>query len=254
MMRMGGKAIILNQPLRAPDAGRAAGETSTPSTLSIPMFPFSRDFISFAVACGAIRFGEFRTKAGRLSPYFFNTGVFDDGARLHSLTQFYAKAIVASGVPFDMLFGAAYKGIPLAAGTAMALADLGCNVPFCFNRKEAKDHGEGGTIVGAPLRGRVFIVDDVISAGTSVRESIALIRDAGAEPCGVIVSIDRMERGTGTLSATQEVTLNFGIPVISIASLDDLIEFVRTQQSLEHYLHSIARYREQYGVTSNEGS
>jgi len=218
------------------------------------MFPFSRDFIAFAVACGAIQFGEFRTKAGRLSPYFFNSGIFDNGERLHKLGQFYAKAIVASGIRFDMLFGAAYKGIPLVAGTAIALAEAGCNVPFCFNRKEAKDHGEGGKTVGAPLRHRVLIVDDVISAGTSVRESVALIRGAAAEPCGVIVSIDRMERGTGLLSATQEVTKRFGIPVTSIATLDDLIAFLQTQEDLEQYLHSIARYREQHGVTGNEGS
>lgn len=218
------------------------------------MSALSREFIAFAVACEAIRFGAFRTKAGRLSPYFFNTGVFADGQRLRALAQFYAKAIVASGLPFDMLFGAAYKGIPLVAGTAIALAELERNVPFCFNRKEAKDHGEGGLTVGAALAGRVLIVDDVISAGTSVRESIALIRAAGAAPCGVVVSLDRMERGTGALSATQEVTASFGIPVISIASLDDLIGFVRAQQNLEQYLHSIARYREQYGVGGDEGS
>jgi orotate phosphoribosyltransferase len=218
------------------------------------MSAFSREFIAFAVACNAIRFGAFRTKAGRLSPYFFNTGAFNDGERLRTLAQFYAKAIVASGLPFDMLFGAAYKGIPLVAGTAMALADAGRNMPFCFNRKEAKDHGEGGLTVGAPLAGRVLIVDDVVSAGTSIRESIALIRQAGAEPCAVIVSIDRMERGTGPLSAIQEVTQSFGIPVISIANLDDLIGFVRMQQDLEQYLHSIARYREQYGVSGDEGS
>jgi orotate phosphoribosyltransferase len=214
----------------------------------------SREFIAFAVACEAIRFGTFRTKAGRDSPYFFNTGVFDDGERLSVLAQFYAKAILASGLPFDMLFGAAYKGIPLVAGAAIALSQAGRNVPFCFNRKEAKDHGEGGLIVGAPLAGRVLIVDDVISAGTSVRESIALIRHSGAAPCGVIVSLDRMERGTGARSATQEVTSCFGIPVIAIASLDDLVSFVRTQQNLERYLHSIARYREQYGVSGDEES
>lgn len=218
------------------------------------MSALSREFIAFAVACNAIRFGTFRTKAGRLSPYFFDTGVFNDGERLRTLAQFYAKAIAASGLPFDMLFGAAYKGIPLVAGTAMALADAGRNIPFCFNRKEAKDHGEGGLTVGAPLAGRVLIVDDVVSAGTSIRESIALIRQAGAKPCAVIVSIDRMERGTGPLSAIQEVTQSFGIPVISIVNLDDLIGFVRTQQDLEQYLHSIARYREQYGVSKDEGS
>ena len=238
------------------------------------MSALSREFIAFAVACEAIRFGSFRTKAGRESPYFFNTGVFDEGERLYTLAQFYAKAIVASGLPFDMLFGAAYKGIPLVAGVAIALAARGRrsagmhsvprsrsraglgphNVPFCFNRKEAKDHGEGGLTVGAPLAGRVLIVDDVISAGTSVRESIDLIRHAHAEPCGVVVSLDRMERGTGELSAIQEITRSFDIPAITIANLDDLIRFVRTQQNLEQYLHPIARYREQYGVGGDEGS
>ena len=218
------------------------------------MSDLSHEFVAFAVACEAIRFGAFLTKAGRQSPYFFNSGVFDDGERLHALAQFYAKAILASRLPFDMLFGAAYKGIPLVAGTAIALAELERNVPFCFNRKEAKDHGEGGLTVGAPLAGRVLIVDDVISAGTSVRESIALIRAAGAEPCGVVVSLDRMERGTGALSATQEVKASFGIPVIAIATLDDLIGFVLTQQNLEQYLHFIVRYRKQYGVGGDEGS
>lgn len=218
------------------------------------MSALSQEFITFAVACEAIRFGSFQTKAGRESPYFLNTGVFDDGKRLRALAQFYAKAILASALPFDMLFGAAYKGIPLVAATAMALADAGRNSPFSFNRKEAKDHGEGGLTVGAPLAGRILIVDDVISAGTSVRESIALIRAAGAAPCGVIVSIDRMERGSGVLSATQEVVRNFGIPVISIANLNDLIGFVRSRPDLEQYLHSIARYREQYGVSGDEES
>lgn len=218
------------------------------------MSALSREFIAFAVACEAIRFGSFRTKAGRESPYFLNTGVFDDGERLYTLAQFYAKAIVASGLPFDMLFGAAYKGIPLVAGVAIALAAGGRNVPFCFNRKEAKDHGEGGLTVGAPLAGRVLIVDDVISAGTSVRAAIDLIRRAHAEPCGLVVSLDRMERGTGELSAIQEVTRSFDMPAIAIANLDDLIRFVRSQQSLEQYLHPIARYREQYGVGGDEGS
>lgn len=218
------------------------------------MSALSREFIAFAVACEAIRFGSFRTKVGRESPYFLNTGVFDDGERLYTLAQFYAKAIVASGLPFDMLFGAAYKGIPLVAGVAIALAAGGRNVPFCFNRKEAKDHGEGGLTVGAPLAGRVLIVDDVISAGTSVRTAIDLIRRAHAEPCGLVVSLDRMERGTGELSAIQEVTRSFDMPAIAIANLDDLIRFVRTQQNLEQYLHPIARYREQYGVGGDEGS
>lgn len=215
------------------------------------MSELSRDFIAFAVSCEAIRFGECKTKAGRLSPYFFNTGLFNDGERLGRLGQFYAKAIIAADIPFDMIFGAAYKGIPLAAATAMELARLGRNVPFCFNRKEPKDHGEGGTVIGAQLSGRVLIVDDVISAGTSVRESISLIRENRAEPCGVVVSLDRMERGTDSLSATQEVAQSCRIPVISIADLDDLMDFVRLQHDLAQYLPAIARYREQYGVRGN---
>jgi orotate phosphoribosyltransferase len=219
----------------------------TPASMSA----LSREFIAFAVACEAIRFGEFKTKAGRLSPYFLNTGQFNNGERIRKLAQFYAKAIVDSGLPFDMLFGAAYKGIPLVVGSAMGLAEAGRNVPFCFNRKEAKDHGEGGSTVGAPLVGKVLIVDDVISAGTAIRESVELIRSAGATPCGVVVSVDRMERGSGLLSATQEVAQSFGMPVVSIANLDDLIEFVRAQQSLAQYLRPINRYREQYGAKSN---
>src|SRR4030067_326028 len=191
--------------------------------MSITMFNFRQDCIRFAVQQEVLRFGEFQTKAGRLSPYFFNAGLFNDGASLRSLSQFYAQAILASEVPFDMLFGPAYKGIPLAAGTAIALAEQGRNVPYCYNRKEAKDHGEGGTTVGAKLHGRVLIVDDVISAGTSVRESVELIRAAGAQPCGVAIALDRMERGQGELSAVQAVQRTFGIPVVSIATLDDLL-------------------------------
>ncbi|MGA8863139.1 MAG: orotate phosphoribosyltransferase, partial [Gallionella sp.] len=190
---------------------------------------FRLDFIRFAVRQQVLCFGEFKTKAGRLSPYFFNAGLFNDGASLRNLSQFYAQAILASGVPFDMLFGPAYKGIPLAAGTAIALAEQGSNVPFSYNRKEAKDHGEGGTTVGAKLQGRVLIVDDVISAGTSVRESIELIRAAGASPCGVVIALDRMERGQGELSAVQEVRRNYDIPVISIATLDDLLGYLHAE-------------------------
>ncbi|MGB7597731.1 MAG: orotate phosphoribosyltransferase, partial [Gallionella sp.] len=190
---------------------------------------FRLDFIRFAVRQQVLCFGEFKTKAGRLSPYFFNAGLFNDGASLRNLSQFYAQAILASGVPFDMLFGPAYKGIPLAAGTAIALAEQGSNVPFCYNRKEAKDHGEGGTTVGAKMQGRVLIVDDVISAGTSVRESIELIRAAGASPCGVVIALDRMERGQGELSAVQEVRRNYDIPVISIATLDDLLGYLHAE-------------------------
>ena len=166
---------------------------------------FRQEFIEFSLAQNVLRFGEFKTKAGRMSPYFFNAGLFNDGAALDRLSQFYAKAILASGIEIDALFGPAYKGIPLVAVSALALAREGCNLPFAYNRKEIKDHGEGGNIIGAPLSGRVLIIDDVISAGTSVRESVEIIRAAGATPCGVVIALDRMERGTGELSAGQEV-------------------------------------------------
>jgi len=212
------------------------------------MFSFRQDFIRFAVQQNVLRFGEFQTKAGRLSPYFFNAGLFDDGASLRELSQFYAQAILASGLSFDMLFGPAYKGITLAAGTSIALAEQGRNVPFCYNRKEAKDHGEGGITVGAKLQGRVLIIDDVISAGTSVRESIGLIRAAGAEPCGVAIALDRMERGQGELSAVQEVQRNYGIPVLSIASLDDLLGYLQNESLLAQNLSAVQTYRNRYGV------
>ena len=212
------------------------------------MFNFRQDFIRFAVQQRVLCFGEFQTKAGRLSPYFFNAGLFNDGASLRNLSQFYAQAILTSEVPFDMLFGPAYKGIPLAAGTAIALAEQGRNVPYCYNRKEAKDHGEGGTTVGAKLHGRVLIIDDVISAGTSVRESIELIRTAGAEPCAVVIALDRMERGRSELSAVQEVQRNYGIPVISIATLDDLLGYLQWEAEMVQNLHATQSYREQYGV------
>jgi orotate phosphoribosyltransferase len=212
------------------------------------MSNFRLDFIRFAVQQKVLCFGEFKTKAGRLSPYFFNAGLFNDGAALRNLSQFYAQAILASEVPFDMLFGPAYKGIPLAAGTAIALAEQGRNVPYCYNRKEAKDHGEGGTTVGAPLHGRVLIIDDVISAGTSVRESIDLIRAAGAKPCGVVIALDRMERGQGELSATQEVQRNYGIPVVSIATLDDLLDYLHSETEMAQNLAAVQTYRDRYGV------
>ena len=215
------------------------------------MHSFRQDFIRFAVQQNVLRFGEFQTKAGRLSPYFFNAGLFNDGASLRNLSQFYAQAILASGLPFDMLFGPAYKGITLAAGAAIALDEQGRNVPYCYNRKEAKDHGEGGTIVGAPLQGRVLIIDDVISAGTSVRESIELIRAAGAEPCGVAIALDRMERGQGELSAVQEVQRNFGIPVVSIATLDDLLGYLQGEAALVQNLTAVQSYRNRYGVKND---
>lgn len=210
---------------------------------------FRQEFIRFAIATKVLLFGEFKTKAGRLSPYFFNAGLFCDGTSLRQLAQFYAKAISAADVPFDMLFGPAYKGIPLAAATAMALElDQGRNVPFAYNRKEAKDHGEGGTIVGAPLQGRVLIIDDVISAGTSVRESILAIQAAGAKVAGVAIALDRQERGLGDLSAVQEVQKNYGVPCVAIAALDDLVAYLEAHGSADFDLPAIHRYRDQYGV------
>lgn len=207
-----------------------------------------QEFIEFAVQREVLRFGEFKTKAGRLSPYFFNAGLFNDGDSLGRLAQFYASAALSGGIAFDMLFGPAYKGIPLVAAVAVALAERGKNYPFAFNRKEAKDHGEGGMIVGAPLRGRVMIVDDVISAGTSVRESVELIRDAGAIPAGVLIALDRMERGQGELSAVQEVQRDYGIPVVAVANLVDLLAFLENQVEFAGHRAAVAAYREQYGV------
>ena len=217
------------------------------------MLSFRQDFIRFAIKQKVLCFGEFKTKAGRISPYFFNAGLFNDGDSLKQLTQFYAKALIDANIQFDMIYGPAYKGIPLAAGTAIALADMGRNVPYCFNRKEAKDHGEGGNTVGAKLQGRVLIIDDVISAGTSVRESIELIRAAGATPAAVVIALDRMElgqteRGMGGLSAVQEVQRNYNIPVIAIATLDDLLEYLQGNQGAGQYLKAVQTYREQYGV------
>ena len=215
------------------------------------MFNFRQDFIRFAVQQKVLRFGEFQTKAGRLSPYFFNAGLFNDGDSLRNLSQFYAQAILAAEIPFDMLFGPAYKGIPLAAGTAIALSEQGRNVPYCYNRKEAKDHGEGGTTVGAKLQGRVLIIDDVISAGTSVRESIELIRAAGAEPCAVVIALDRMERGLGDLSAVQEVRESYGIPVVAIATLNDLLGFLQDEAEMTANLSAVQAYRDLFGVEND---
>ncbi len=212
------------------------------------MFNFRQDFIRFAVGKKVLCFGEFKTKAGRLSPYFFNAGLFNDGESLRSLSQFYAQAIQAADVPFDMLFGPAYKGIPLAAGTAIALAEQGRNVPYCYNRKEAKDHGEGGSTVGAKLEGRVLIIDDVISAGTSVRESIDLIRNSGAVPSAVVIALDRMERGLGELSAVQEVIKTYAIPVIAIATLTDLLGYLQDEPEMAEYLAAVRAYRDLFGV------
>jgi orotate phosphoribosyltransferase len=216
----------------------------------ITMSDFRQDFIRFAIERNALCFGEFKTKAGRLSPYFFNTGLFSDGESLGRLAQFYAKAILSASVEFDMLFGPAYKGIPLVAGVAVALAAGGRNVPFCFNRKEAKDHGEGGAIVGAPLSGRVLIVDDVISAGTSVRESVEIIRAHQGQPCGVVIALDRQERGRGELSAVQEVTKLYGIPVISIATLDDMLAYLAGKPELAKYQRAVLEYKDRYGIAA----
>lgn len=215
-----------------------------------------QQFIDFSLQSKVLAFGEFVTKAGRLSPYFFNAGLFHDGQTLGQLAQFYAKTLLESQVEFDMLFGPAYKGITLASSTAVALAGMGHNTSFAYNRKEAKDHGEGGTIVGAKLQGRVVIIDDVISAGTSVRESVQMIQAAGATPCAVLIALDRMERAgkdgeMSALSAVQEVTQQYGIPVIAIANLDDLFQYLQSavaDSRLAQYQHAVASYRQRYGI------
>jgi orotate phosphoribosyltransferase len=215
----------------------------------------AQDFVQFAVDSGVLRFGEFKTKAGRLSPYFFNAGLFDDGAKLGRLAQFYAQRIIASGIEFDMLFGPAYKGIPLGAAVAVELARQGRNVPFAYNRKEAKDHGEGGTLVGAPLKGRVLIVDDVMSAGTAARESIAIIQAAGATPHAVAIALDRQEKATEggrdvDHSAVQYVRNQLGMQVCAIARLADLLAYLQghSGDNLGQYHAAVLAYRQRYGV------
>ena len=217
--------------------------------------PLAQDFVRFAVDAGVLRFGEFKTKAGRLSPYFFNAGLFDDGAKLGRLAEFYARRLLASGLQFDMLFGPAYKGITLAAAVAIELARLGRNVPYAYNRKEAKDHGEGGSLVGAKVAGRVLIIDDVISAGTSVRESIAMIKAAGAQPCGVAIALDRQEKAAENgndmpWSAVQYVTRELGLDVVAIATLDDLMQYLATTDDPAQRSHEAAvqAYRQRFGV------
>ncbi len=213
------------------------------------MKTYQSEFLAFCLERGVLRFGEFTLKSGRVSPYFFNAGLFNTGSDLARLGRFYAQAISESGAQFDMLFGPAYKGIPLAAATAIALAEHhDRDLPWCFNRKEAKDHGEGGSLVGAPLTGRVLIVDDVITAGTAIRESVDIIRAAGAEPVGVAIALNRQERGKGEHSAIQEVEAEYGLKVINIASLGDLIEFMREQGGLDEHLKAVEAYRAQYGV------
>lgn len=212
------------------------------------MKDYQREFLDFAIDCQALRFGRFTLKSGRISPYFFNTGLFDTGAKLSRLAHFYACAIRDSAPAFDMVFGPAYKGVPLACATAMALAAAGTDVPYAFNRKEAKRHGEGGLIVGAPLAGRVLIIDDVISAGTSVRESVEIIRLAGATAAGVAISLDRRERGETPVSAVQEVEKAFNLRVISIVTLDNLIAYLEDKPGGQRYLDPIKAYRAQYGA------
>jgi orotate phosphoribosyltransferase len=218
------------------------------------------EFVTFAVQARVLRFGEFKTKAGRVSPYFFNAGAFDDGAKLGRLAQFYARRLVESGIEFDVVFGPAYKGIALAAAVAIELARLGRNVGVAYNRKEAKDHGEGGVLVGAPLAGRVLIVDDVISAGTSVRESIALIRGAGAQPCAVAIALDRQERAAEggcdlPYSAVQYVEREFGLGVFAVATLEDLLRYLgqAADPALLDYREPVERYRARYGVALDAG-
>ena len=216
------------------------------------MHAYQRSFIDFALDRGALRFGSFTLKSGRQSPYFFNTGVFDSGSALRRLGEYYASAVVQSGLSFDMLYGPAYKGIPLGAAIAISLdRDHNRDVPFCFNRKEAKDHGEGGTTLGAPLRGRVLIVDDVISAGTSVNESMGIIGAAGATAAGVLISLDRQERGQGSLSAAQEVRERHGIPVLSIIDLGNLVEYLQELDDGAERLVAIEQYRATYGVQAS---
>ena len=236
-------------------------ETTLNTTDSFVADALAHEFVAFAVEAGVLRFGEFKTKAGRLSPYFFNAGLFDDGVKLGRLAEFYARRLLASELEFDLLFGPAYKGITLAAAVAVELARLGRNLPYAYNRKEAKDHGEGGTLVGAPLAGRrVLIIDDVISAGTSVRESIDLIRAAGATPVAVTIALDRQEKASANgvdsaQSAVQQVQHEFGLRVVSIATLGDLLHYLSAQpdtgaltQGLAAHLPHVQAYRDRYGV------
>ncbi|NLY57253.1 MAG: orotate phosphoribosyltransferase [Gammaproteobacteria bacterium] len=214
------------------------------------MHEYQWEFIRFALDRNVLRFGEFTLKSGRISPYFFNAGLFNTGSSLARLGRYYAQALIHSGPKdVDLIFGPAYKGIPLAAATAVSLADsFDVDLPYCFNRKEAKDHGEGGSLVGAPLQGRVAIIDDVITAGTAIREVMQIIKAAGAEPAAVLVAMDRQERGQGELSAIQEVERDFGVPVISIISLTQILAFLEDDEQLRKYLPAVQAYRDQYGV------
>ena len=213
------------------------------------MQDYQKEFLDFAINVGVLRFGEFTLKSGRVSPYFFNSGLFNTGSSLARLGRYYAQAVMESGIEFDMIYGPAYKGIPLASTLAIALADhQNRDVPYCFNRKEAKTHGEGGIIVGAELEGRVLIIDDVISAGTSVRESVDIIQAAGATTAGVVIALDRQERGQGETSAIQEVEKDYGLNVANIVCLDNLVEYLQSTTDKTDHLSAIQKYREQYGV------
>ncbi|SIT69119.1 orotate phosphoribosyltransferase [Ectothiorhodosinus mongolicus] len=213
------------------------------------MTHFKNEFLEYCLSRQVLRFGTFTLKSGRQSPYFFNAGLFNTGEDLARLGQYYAQTLVDSGLEIDMLFGPAYKGIPLAASTAMTLSTQhGRNYPWCFNRKEAKDHGEGGNLVGAPLQGRVLIIDDVITAGTAIRESVDIIQAAGATPAGVLIALDRQERGKGDLSAIQEVERDYGLSVLAIANLADLSRFLEDMPELEEYRSAVGAYRQQYGI------
>ncbi|KEZ71115.1 orotate phosphoribosyltransferase [Pseudomonas amygdali pv. tabaci str. ATCC 11528] len=213
------------------------------------MQAYQRDFIRFAIDRGVLRFGEFTLKSGRTSPYFFNAGLFNTGSALAQLGRFYAAAVVESGIAFDVLFGPAYKGIPLASATAVALAEHhDRDLPWCFNRKEAKAHGEGGSLVGSPLAGNVLIIDDVITAGTAIREVMQIIKDQSATAAGVLIALNRQERGNGELSAIQEVERDFGIPVVSIVSLNQVLEFLADDPQLKQHLPAVEAYRAQYGI------
>ncbi|MEK1905953.1 MAG: orotate phosphoribosyltransferase [Pseudomonas sp.] len=213
------------------------------------MQAYQREFIRFAIERGVLRFGEFTLKSGRTSPYFFNAGLFSSGLALAQLGRFYAAALMESGIDFDVLFGPAYKGIPLAAATAVALAEQHQrDLPWCFNRKEAKDHGEGGTLVGAPLEGRVMIVDDVITAGTAIREVMQIIQAQGAQAAGVLIALNRQERGQGELSAIQEVERDYGMPVVSIVSLEQVLDYLAGDAELKQHLPAVEAYRAQYGI------
>jgi len=214
-----------------------------------PMQEFQRQFLDFAIQQGVLKFGQFELKSGRTSPYFFNAGLFKSGASLAKLGRFYAQAIINSGVDYDLVFGPAYKGIPLATATTIALFDQHQqDKPYCFNRKEAKSHGEGGSLVGAPLEGKVLIVDDVITAGTAIREAVGIIQSAGAELAGVVIALDRQETGQGTQSAIQEVEQQYNIPVISIVKLADMMSYLENSESLQSHLAAVTAYRQSYGI------